>query len=88
MGGGLSHFAGAGTIKRLVSSAGLPLEVDDDISHDQLQDPGKVKQIKLGLLHCLFDSVCTQTHMCRHLRSALTPRLTMLQDFSLESGPQ
>lgn len=43
MGGGLSHFAGAGTIKRLVTSAGLPLEVDDDISHDQLKDPGKVR---------------------------------------------
>ena len=43
MGGGLSHFAGAGTIKRLVNSAGLPLEVDDDISQDQLKDPGKVR---------------------------------------------
>lgn len=42
MGGGMSHFVGAGTLKRMVKSAGLPLEVDDDISSDQLQDPGKV----------------------------------------------
>ena len=42
MGNGVSRFAGSGTLKRLVNSANLPLEIDDDISHDQLQDPGKV----------------------------------------------
>jgi len=42
MGNGVSRFAGSGTLKRLVNAADLPLEVDDDISHDQLQDPGKV----------------------------------------------
>ena len=42
MGNGVSRFAGSGTLKRLVNSANLPLEVDDDISHDQLQDPGQV----------------------------------------------
>lgn len=42
MGSGVSRFAGSGTLKRLVNSANLPLEVDDDISHDQLQDPGQV----------------------------------------------
>lgn len=42
MGNGVSRFAGSGTLKRLVNSANLPLDVDDDISHDQLQDPGKV----------------------------------------------
>lgn len=42
MGGGTSRFAGSGTLKKLVSAAGLPLEVDDDISQDQLQNPGKV----------------------------------------------
>ena len=42
MGNGVSRFAGSGTLKRLVNAANLPLEVDDDISHDQLQDPGKV----------------------------------------------
>ena len=44
MGGGVSRFAGSGTLKRLVSAANLPLEVDDDITHDQLRDPGKVQQ--------------------------------------------
>ena len=42
MGSGVSRFAGSGTLKRLVNAANLPLDVDDDISHDQLQDPGKV----------------------------------------------
>ena len=42
MGNGVSRFAGSATLKRLVTSANLPLEVDDDISHDQLKDPGKV----------------------------------------------
>ncbi len=42
MGNGVSRFAGSGSLKRLVNAANLPLEVDDDISHDQLQDPGKV----------------------------------------------
>ena len=42
MGNGVSRFAGSGTLKRLVNAANLPLEVDDDISHGQLQDPGKV----------------------------------------------
>lgn len=41
MGGGVSRFAGSGTLKRLANAANLPLEVDDDISHDQLKDPGK-----------------------------------------------
>ncbi|DBA74936.1 TPA: hypothetical protein ACH3X2_009264 [Trebouxia sp. C0005] len=41
MGNGVSRFAGSGTLKRLVNAANLPLEVDDDISHGQLQDPGK-----------------------------------------------
>ena len=39
----MSQFVGAGTLKRMVKSAGLPLEVDDDIRSDQLQDPGKVQ---------------------------------------------
>lgn len=43
MGSGVSRFAGSGTLKRLVHSANLPLDVDDDISHDQLTDPGKVR---------------------------------------------
>lgn len=54
MGNGVSRFAGSGTLKRLVNSAGLPLEVDDDISHDQLQDPGKVfprSAQQLGVVH-------------------------------------
>ena len=42
MGNGVSRFAGSGTLKRLANAANLPLEIDDDISHDQLKDPGKV----------------------------------------------
>ncbi|KAL3160133.1 hypothetical protein ABBQ32_010906 [Trebouxia sp. C0010 RCD-2024] len=45
MGSGVSRFAGSGTLKRLVHSANLPLDVDDDISHDQLTDPGKVPEL-------------------------------------------
>lgn len=55
MGGGLSHFAGAGTIKRLVTSAGLPLEVDDDISQDQLKDPGKVRVFQTFAQEAFYD---------------------------------
>lgn len=48
MGSGVSRFAGSGTLKRLAQSANLPLEIDDDISHDQLTDPGKVPQDQSG----------------------------------------
>lgn len=50
MGNGVSRFAGSGTLKRLVNAANLPLDVDDDISHDQLQDPGKVISLACTLL--------------------------------------
>ena len=54
MGNGVSRFAGSGTLKRLVNAANLPLEVDDDISHDQMQDPGKVLPRSQHHMFCML----------------------------------
>ena len=66
MGGGVSRFAGSGTLKRLVSAANLPLEVDDDISQDQLRDPGRVKQRSQHKASTVLvvDPVSLQTSIC------------------------
>ena len=62
MGGGVSRFAGSGTLKRLANAANLPLEVDDDISHDQLKDPGKVPQ--RSQYHIFFQYILVVKLLC------------------------
>ena len=70
MGSGVSRFAGSGTLKRLVHSANLPLDVDDDISHDQLTDPGKVRlrsaqrYLYTHARSCLFGFIQFVTESC------------------------